>query len=209
MAASLPHRPSQGSNKVKELERRILAEGKNLGRGILKIDSLLNHQMDPELMMAMGQEIARRFAGEPITRILTAEVSGIGPALMAGLIIGVPVVYARKHKPITMMEPVFIETAPSHTKGGEVFLMVSPEFLAPTDRILIIDDFLASGKTIAALARLVKQAGAALVGIACVVEKTFEGGREFLADRCPRIESLAIIVEMTDDGQIIFADQGQ
>lgn len=190
---------------MEQLKQRILEEGKNLGNGILKIDSILNHQIDPHLMSAMGKEIARRFAGEPITRILTAEVSGIGPALVAGIELDVPVVYARKHKPITMQEPVYIETAPSHTKGGEVFLMVSPEFLSPDDHILIVDDFLASGKTIHALVRLVKQAGAKLVGVACVVEKTFEGGREFLSDCCTRIEALATITEMSDD-RIIFAD---
>jgi xanthine phosphoribosyltransferase len=188
-----------------ELKQRILAEGQNLGRGILKIDSLLNHQMDPKLMLNMGQEIARRFANAGITRVITAEVSGIGPALTTGAALDVPVVYARKHKPITMMEPVLVETAPSHTKGGEVFLMVSPEFLGKEDRVLLIDDFLATGKTIAALCRIVQNAGATLVGIACVVEKTFEGGREALAEFGVPIEALATIVNM-DDGRIIFAD---
>jgi len=190
---------------MEELKRRILLEGKNLGNGILKIDSLLNHQMDPALMSAIGKEIARRFANEKITRILTAEVSGIGPALMAGLVLGVPMVYARKRKPITMKEPVYVESAPSHTKGDEVLLMVSPEFLAPADSILIVDDFLASGKTIHALARIARQAGASLVGVATVVEKTFEGGRAFLADLNIRIESLAIIADMTDE-RIVFKD---
>lgn len=187
-----------------QLKQRILDEGKNLGRGILKIDSLLNHQMDPQLMMAMGQEIARRFAGAGITRILTAEVSGIAPALTAGFVLRVPVVYARKHKPITMMEPVYIETAPSHTKGGEVTLMVSPEFLHAGDRVLVVDDFLASGKTIAALCRIVLNASATLAGIACVVEKSFEGGREVLSDYGVPVESLAIIASMEDE-RIVFA----
>ncbi len=191
---------------MEELKRRILAEGENLGNGILKIDSILNHQIDPDLMAAMGREIARRFADEGVTRILTAEVSGIGPALMAGIELKVPIVYARKHKPITMKEPVYVEIAPSPTKGGnQVMLMVSPEFIQAGDRILIVDDFLASGRTIAALVRLVRHAGAEPVGVACVVEKTFEGGREFLSDLCPRIESLAIITEMTDS-RIVFAD---
>ncbi len=190
---------------MKELKERILAEGKNLGRGILKIDGILNHQMDPALMQAMGREIARRFRDERITRILTAEVSGIGPALTAGIDLNVPVVYARKHKPITMQEPVYIETAPSHTKGGEVNLMVSPEFLHADDRVLIVDDFLATGKTIYALAQIVLRAGADLVGVVCVVEKTFEGGRAYLADLNTRIESLAIITSM-DNGVITFAD---
>lgn len=190
---------------MQALKDRILKEGKNLGNGILKIDSILNHQMRPDVMFAIGKEIASRFAGEHITRILTAEVSGIGPALMAGLHLGVPIVYARKRKPVTMKEPVYVESAPSHTKGGETLLMVSPEFLQAGDRILIVDDFLASGKTIHALARLVWQAGAEVVGVACVVEKTFEGGRAFLADCCTRIESLVVIAAMPDD-RIIFAE---
>jgi xanthine phosphoribosyltransferase len=190
---------------VEVLKQRILAEGKNLGKGILKIDGILNHQVDPMLMQAIGEEIARRFQGEAITRVLTAEVSGICPALMAGLALRVPVVYARKHKPITMKEPVYVDSAPSHTKGGSVFLMVSPEFLTADDRVLIVDDFLASGKTIRALMRVVEQAGGELAGVAAVVEKSFEGGRDFLADRCTRIESMVIITDMSNQ-TIVFAD---
>ena len=164
------------------LKQRILNEGKNLGRGILKIDSFLNHQIDADLMEAVGQSIAAEFAGKWPSRVLTAEVSGLIPAAMVGKALGnVPVVYARKHKPITMMEPVYIETAPSHTKGNDVALMVSPEFLHPNDNILIVDDFLATGRTIDALCRIVQNAGAELVGIATVVEKTFEGGRSLLS----------------------------
>src|SRR5687768_13766330 len=102
---------------MEALKRKIREEGQNLGRGILKIDSFLNHQVDGGLMMAIGEEIGRRFGGLRPTRVLTAEVSGIMPAVMAGIALGnIPVVYARKHKPITMMEPVFVESAPSHTK---------------------------------------------------------------------------------------------
>lgn len=188
------------------LKDRIRREGENLGRGILKIDSFLNHQIDPELMIAAGEEIAARFADSRPTRILTAEVSGIIPAVMAGRALGnLPVVYARKHKPITMREPVYVDTAPSHTKGGEVLLMVSPEFLSADDRILIVDDFLASGRTIDALARIVASAGAALVGIATVVEKTFEGGREQLAHWGVPILALATISDMSE-GKIVVSD---
>ncbi|MGF1505023.1 MAG: xanthine phosphoribosyltransferase [Chloroflexi bacterium] len=190
---------------MEELKARIRAEGQVLGGGILKVDSLINHQVDPVLLYAMGQEIAHRFEDANITRILTAEVSGIGPALMTGLVMQVPVVYARKRKPVTMMEPVYVEAAPSHTKGGETLLMVSPEYLTAADRILIVDDFLATGKTLHALARLVTKAGAQLVGIATVIEKSFEGGRDFLADLNVRIESLAVIESM-DDGQIMLAE---
>ncbi len=190
---------------MEELKARILAEGKNLGRGILKIDSILNHQIDSALMAAMGREIARRFKDAGVTRILTAEVSGIAPALVAGIEMGLPVVYARKHKPITMQEPVYVETAPSHTKGDEVNLMVSPEFIHAGDRVLIVDDFLATGKTIYALAQIVLRAGASLAGVICVVEKTFEGGRSYLAELDTRIEALATIVAMEGD-TITFAD---
>jgi xanthine phosphoribosyltransferase len=191
---------------MESLRQRILAEGKNLGRGILKIDSFLNHQLDPQLLEAVGEEIARRFAVTSPDRILTAEVSGIVPAVMAAKALGnIPVVYARKHKPITMQEPVYLETAPSHTKGGDVLLMVSPEFLHAGERVLIVDDFLASGRTIEALAQIVQNAGATLVGIAAVVEKTFEGGREALAHWQVPIEATAIIVDMSD-GRIILEE---
>jgi xanthine phosphoribosyltransferase len=190
---------------MKELKERIEKEGKNLGRGILKIDSFLNHQLDPALMEAIGADIAQRFAHTNPTRILTAEVSGIIPAVMTGKAMGnIPVVYARKHKPITMMEPVYLDAAPSHTKGGEVMLMVSPEFLDAEDRILIVDDFLASGRTIDALARIVQSSGATLLGIAAVVEKSFENGREALAYWNVPIEASAIITNM-DDGKITVA----
>ncbi|MFQ5435122.1 MAG: xanthine phosphoribosyltransferase [Anaerolineae bacterium] len=189
---------------MEALRERIRQEGQNLGRGILKIDSFLNHQIDAPLLADVGEEIARRFAKTRPTRILTAEVSGIIPAAMTGLKMGLPVVYARKHKPITMMEPVFVDTAPSHTKGGDVLLMVSPEFLHEDDRVLIVDDFLASGKTIDGLARIVQNAGAELVGIAAVVEKSFERGRETLAHWGVPIESMAIITDMSD-GKIELA----
>jgi len=192
---------------MQALKERILAEGQNLGNGILKIDSLLNHQIYPELMMEMGREMARRFASVPIDRILTAEISGIAPALTTGLVLGVPVVYARKLKPITMAGPVFLETAPSHTKGGEVNLLVSAEFLHPGEKVLIIDDFLATGKTLMALARMVTSAKSELVGVGVVVEKIFEGGREAMqkAGYNVPIEALAVITSM-DDGKIVFAD---
>jgi xanthine phosphoribosyltransferase len=206
----MPHYPhrAKGYRQVEELKARIQAEGQNLGGGILKVDSILNHQMDPNLMMAMGQEFARRFAGKRIDRILTAEVSGIGPALMAGFALQVPVVYARKQKPLTMSGPVYLEVAPSHTKGGEVLLLVSAEFLHEGEHVLVIDDFLASGKTIDKLVRMVKSASCHLVGIGAVIEKSFESGRAMLAKNHddPQIEVLASITAMTEDGHFVFAD---
>jgi xanthine phosphoribosyltransferase len=189
---------------MENLKRRIRQEGRNLGRGILKIDSVINHQVDATLMLEAGAEFARQFTDAHPTRILTAEVSGIIPAMATAYAMGLPLVYARKHKPVTMTDPVFVEFAPSHTKGGEVSLMVSPEFLHAGDRVLIIDDFLATGKTISAMARIVESAEATLVGIGTLVEKSFEGAREVLAYLDVPIVSLVIIDEMRDDGTIIF-----
>ncbi len=193
---------------MEKLKQRILAEGRNLGGGILKIDSILNHQLDPSLMQEMGWEMAKRFAGTAVDRILTAEISGIAPALMTGLALGVPVVFARKRTPVTMSGQVYVETAPSHTKGGEVSLIVSAEFLPAGENVLIVDDFLATGETLFALARLVKSAGAKLAGAGIVVEKTFEGGRSRMIQAGyagVRIEALAVISNM-DNGKIVFAD---
>jgi xanthine phosphoribosyltransferase len=186
------------------LKEAIQQHGRNLGGGILKIDGILNHQMNPQLIKAMGEEFARRFAAQQPTRILTAEVSGIAPALMTALALDVPVVYARKKKPITMYGPVLLETAPSHTKGGEEMLLVSAEYLPKGERVLIIDDFLARGFTIRALARIVRGAECELVGIGAVVEKVFEGGRALLAERYSvPLEALVSITNM-DDGRIEF-----
>lgn len=185
---------------MKALIERIRAEGLNLGGGILKVDSIINHQLDPALMADMGAAIAARFSGTPVDRILTAEISGIAPALMTGIEMNVPVVYARKRKPITMSGPVFLETAPSHTKGGETLLLVSAEFLHPGENVLIIDDFLATGKTLLALARIVLSAKANLVGVGVVVEKTFEGGRAAMRAKYDvPIHALATISAMEGD----------
>ena len=151
-------------------------------------------------MANMGAAFAERFAETPVDRILTAEISGIAPALMTGIEMNVPVVYARKRKPITMSGPVFLETAPSHTKGGETLLLVSAEFLREGENVLIIDDFLATGKTLLALSRIVLSAKANLAGVGVVVEKTFEGGRAAMqAKYNVPIHALATISAMEGD----------
>ena len=195
---------------MKALIERIRAEGINLGGGILKVDSLINHQLDPQLMAGMGESFAERFADTKIDRILTAEISGIAPALMTGIAMGVPVVYARKKKPITMSGPVFLETAPSHTKGGETLLLVSAEFLHAGENVLVIDDFLATGKTLLALARIVASASANLIGVGVVVEKTFEGGRRALQEKYDvPIHALASITSMEGDTITVSGDQAR
>jgi len=190
---------------MQELKERILKYGKNLGNGILKVDGFINHQVDPALMDACGQEFARRFKDIGATKVLTAEISGIAPALTTALHLGLPVVYARKHKPITMPDQVLLTLSPSHTKGRLVELIVSPEYLAGGERIVIIDDFLASGATVLGLVRLAQIVGAQVVGIGALIEKTFEGGRLALAHLGVPIEALARIRSMEGD-QIIFED---
>ena len=193
---------------MKAIVERIRAEGKNLGRGILKVDSFVNHQLDPALTVEMGQVFASRFAAagvSGITKIITAEVSGIAPALTTGIALGVPVIYARKSRPITMPTGYFRAEAPSHTKGGIVDLIVSPEYLDASDRVLLIDDFLATGLTIDALASLVAECGATLCGIGCIIEKTFEGGRARLAHLGVPIVTLARVESMEGD-EIVVVD---
>jgi len=191
---------------MQALKERIQSEGKNLGGGILKVDSFINHQVDPQLMYLCGRELARRFKYVGATKVLTAEISGIAPALTTALHLGLPVVYARKNKPITMPDQVYLTLAPSHTKGRMVELIVSPEYLGHGEKVLIIDDFLASGATILGLARLAKAAGAEVVGVGALIEKIFEGGREALKPLGLPIESLACITSM-EGGKIVFAGE--
>jgi len=187
------------------LKKRIEAEGVVLGGGILKVDPFINHQVDPDLMEACGKELASLFVSTRPTKVLTAEISGIAPALTTAKYLGVPVVYARKHKPITMPDTVYLTVAPSHTKGHMVELIVSPEYLRHGERVLIIDDFLASGATIAGLVRLTQAAGAEIVGIGTLIEKTFEEGRQLLSSLDVPIEALVQIASL-DHGTIVFAE---
>jgi xanthine phosphoribosyltransferase len=181
------------------LAERIRRDGRNLGGGILKVDGFINHQVDPRLMDACGAELARRFASERPTKVLTAEISGIAPAVATAFHLEIPVVYARKTKPITMPDQVFLTLAPSHTKGRTVELIVSPEYLGPAERVLIVDDFLASGATILGLARLAGAAGARIVGVGALVEKTFEGGRAAVLALGVPVESLVRVRAMEGD----------
>lgn len=167
------------------------------------MDGFINHQVDPELMNACGEAFAQFFHSIRATKILTAEISGIAPALTTGIHMKLPVVYARKHKPITMPDQVFLTLTPSHTKGRTVELIISPEYLAGGERVLIIDDFLATGATILGLVRLAQSAGAQIVGIGALVEKTFEGGRQALSHLGIPVHALARIKSMQGD-QILF-----
>ena len=186
---------------MESLKKRIQAEGQNLGDGILKVDGFINHQVDPVLMDEAGKEFAKIFKDINPSKILTAEISGIAPAVSTGLHMKLPVVYARKHKPITMPDQVLLTLSPSHTKGRMVELIVSPEYLGRKERVLIIDDFLATGMTILGLVKLTEIAGAQIVGVGALIEKTFEEGRKRLEEKGIPVRSLVRIQSM--DGQKI------
>jgi xanthine phosphoribosyltransferase len=191
---------------MRALIERIQTEGTYIGNGIIKVDGFVNHQIDPSLTTAIGAEFAAQFAAagvDAVTKIVTAEVSGIAPALATAQALDVNMVYARKHRPITMPEGFYLSEAPSHTKGGIVRLMISPEYLDADDRVLLIDDFLATGLTIGAIVDLICQSGATLCGIGCVIEKVFEGGRDHLADLDVPILSLAKI-DLDHDSFTVF-----
>ncbi len=194
----------ESGHAVRALKDRILQDGRNLGRGILKVDNFLNHQVDAALIDACGRELATRLRHVGATKVLTAEISGIAPAVTTALHLQVPLVYARRTRPVTMPDQVLLTVAPSHTRGQLVELIVSPEYLQRGERVLIVDDFLATGQTILALARLVQAGGAVVVGVGTVIEKSFEHGREALIPLGVPVESLAIVTDMRD-GQIVLA----
>jgi len=184
------------------LKNKIQTEGRVFNDSLLKVDSFLNHQLDPQLMLKMGEEFARRFQSEKITKILTIESSGIAVAIMAGLSINVPVVFARKKKS-AVTDDFYQAQAYSFTKQETNNITVDKKFLAQTDNILIIDDFLANGEAALGLASIVKQSGAAVAGIGIVIEKSFQPGAQKLKDLGYRVESLARIASFSN-GQVNF-----
>lgn len=186
------------------LKDKILKEGIVLSDTVLKVDSFLNHQIDPLLMKEIGEGLAQAFTNEVITKILTIESSGIAPATMLGLIIGAPVVFARKKKSITQSD-VYSTTVKSFTKGNENEIVVSKKFLSPDDNVLIVDDFLAEGSALRGLVDIVKQSGAELVGAGIVIEKGFQKGGDLLRSEGLVVKSLARIKSMSE-GRIEFFD---
>ncbi|MRG28084.1 MULTISPECIES: xanthine phosphoribosyltransferase [Laceyella] len=188
------------------LKEKIRQEGKALSSEILKVDSFLNHQIDPELMQAIGQEFARRFANDGITRILTIESSGIAPSVMAGLALGVPVVFARKRKSLTLQEDFYEAKVHSFTKQQTNTIVVSKAHLVATDKVLVIDDFLANGQAAEGLIDIVQQAGATLAGVGIVIEKSFQEGGDRLRRKGIRVESLASVAALAE-GKVTFAGE--
>ncbi len=186
---------------MQKLVDKIKAEGRYLGNSILKVDSFLNHQVDSELMTAIGRQLFKRLSlaantDKPISKVLTAEASGIMPALTTAMAGNCRMIYARKSISKTMVDEYYTAKAVSRTRGNDVTFYVNSRFLSPDDNVIIIEDFLATGSSIAALTDIVYQSGASLIGIGAVIEKPAENGRavigKALQRNCP-IASLACI----------------
>lgn len=191
---------------MKLLRDKVMQEGIVLSDQVLKVDSFLNHQMDPVLMKEVGREFTRRFAGEQITKVLTIESSGIAPAIMTALELGVPMIFARKHKSLTLRDNILVEKVYSFTKKETNEITVSKKFLCREDRVLIIDDFLANGEAAFGLARIVEQIGAKVAGIGIVIEKAFQPGGRLLQEAGYQVESLVRVASL-ENGTVTFAEE--
>ena len=185
------------------LKEKILSEGIVLNDRLLKVDSFLNHQIDPDLMLEIGKEFARRFAEQKIDRILTIEASGIAVALATGFILHVPVVFAKKSASEIMNEEAYVAKVHSFTKKITSNVSVLRKFLPAGEKVLILDDFLAHGEAAVGLASLVEQAGSTVVGIGIVIEKQFQGGAEKINAKGYNLESLARI-KAFENGRVIL-----
>ncbi|HEL2441401.1 TPA: xanthine phosphoribosyltransferase [Streptococcus suis] len=189
---------------MKALEARILKDGQVLGENILKVDSFLTHQVDFKLMKEMGQALADAYRSKEITKVVTIEASGIAPAVYVAESLDVPMIFAKKHKNITMTEGILTSEVYSFTKQVISTVSIASKFLSPEDRVLIVDDFLANGQAAKGLIDIIQQAGAQVIGIGIVIEKSFQDGRQVLIDAGVPVTSLARI-EKFQDGQVVFA----
>lgn len=189
---------------MNRLEQYIKEQSIVLNENVLKVDSFLNHQIDPELMLYIGQVFAELFSNAGVTKLLTLESSGIAPAVMAALEMKVPLIFARKRKSLTLKDNLYTEQVYSFTKQEVSEISVSRKFLTDDDKVLIIDDFLANGDAALGLAGIVKQAGAQIVGMGIVIEKAFQPGRQKLLDLGYRVESIARVASLKN-GEVQFA----
>ena len=187
------------------LKQRIDAEGIVLNNRVLKVDGFLNHQIDPKLFVQIGKEIAKQFEGRGIERIVTIEASGIAIALQVAIELDVPLVFARKKKSILMTDDVYHSVVYSYTKEENYDVTISKKFLPAGEKVLIIDDFLASGEAAMGLAKLVESAGDTVEGIAIVIEKSFQEGRKLLEEDKRKVVSLARIQKF-ENRKIVFME---
>jgi xanthine phosphoribosyltransferase len=189
---------------MKALEEKILKEGTVLAGGVLKVGSFLNQRIDTVLLSQMAEEAQRLFGGEKITKVLTVEASGIAFAAAVAMRLGVPMVFAKKHPSANVTGEQYSFPVYSFTHKRTYEIAVSKAYLNKEDKVLITDDFLAGGNALKGLIEIVKQAGATVVGCCAQIEKGFQGGGDELRQAGYRVESLAIVDRMDDDGTIAF-----
>lgn len=190
---------------MEQLKQRILQDGVVKPGNVLKVDSFLNHQMDIAFINEIGKEFKRRFADAPINKILTIEASGIGIACLTAQHFDVPVVFAKKSQSINLDGDLYHSKVESFTHKKVYDVVVGKKFLGPDDHILVIDDFLANGCALQGLIEIIEASGATLEGCGIVIEKGFQHGGDRLRERGIRVESLAIIENMTSDS-LAFRD---
>lgn len=191
---------------MKFMTERIAREGRALNEDVLLVDSFLNHQVDMELMRQCGDAFADHFRGKGITRVLTVESSGIAPAGMAALALGVPLVFLKKKTSRITAGDVYQTPVQSFTKGTRYELTVASRYLPAGEKVLFIDDFLAMGEAALGVARLVKEAGSEIAGIGIVIEKSFQPGRKKLEAAGFNVFSLARVKTMRE-GAIEFVEE--
>eukprot|EP00743_Colponemidia_sp_Colp-15_P003293 GILK01003555.1.p1 GENE.GILK01003555.1~~GILK01003555.1.p1 ORF type:complete len:192 (+),score=38.86 GILK01003555.1:57-632(+) len=191
---------------MEALKARIRRDGKAISDSILKVDSFLNHQVDPELVMEIGRAFADEFRSQNVTKVLTIEASGIHFAFATALQLGVPFVYAKKKKAVTQAEDLFVATVFSFTRQESVQIAVSKKFITAEDRVLIIDDFLATGNALTALKNVCDQAGCTIVGSGLVVEKSFQNGRQVLEELGLKVFSLVRIASLSPTNGVQFVE---
>ena len=190
------------------LEERIAKDGVVKPGNVLKVDSFLNHQMDPRLMVQMAEEFKRRFAGKPINKILTIEASGIGIAAFVALVFDAPLVFAKKSKSINIDGEMYVAEVESFTHKNKNQVIVSKKFLNENDHVLIIDDFLANGCALQGLIQIAESAGATVEGCGIAIEKGFQIGGRVIRNLGYQLESLAIVDAMdAENGTITFREQ--
>ena len=191
---------------MKLLEDRIRSDGEVLPGNVLKINSFLNHQVDPELMKKVGEEFSHLFKDSGITKVLTCEASGIAPGVMTAYELHVPLVFARKKKPATLNDAVYWADVYSYTKKVTNQICVEQKFLDQDDCLLIIDDFLANGEAVKGMINIANQAGAQIAGVGIVVAKTFQGGSEWIKNHGYHLEALAEIDSLANN-QVHFSGE--
>lgn len=187
-----------GERSMKEMEEKIIRDGKVFPGNVLKVGSFLNHQLDTDFLLSVGKEIARLYRNEKIDKIVTVETSGVAVAFAVAAELHVPVVYAKKHKSSNLSSDLYTASVHSFTHDTDYTIYICKDYLPSGERILVVDDFLAVGNALNGLIKIAEQAGSEIVGFAVAIEKGYQGGGDALRKKGYRVESMAIIDAMDE-----------